>query len=56
MEMINNKNINKESLYITLSHAHPGVVTAGYNTARGSALVCLCEDGEKKSLDEESAL
>lgn len=51
MKMINNKNINKESLYITLSHAHPGVVTAGYNTARGSA-----EDGEKKSLDEESAL
>lgn len=30
-----NTNINKEALYIIKSQAHPGVVTAGSNTAGG---------------------
>lgn len=44
MKNINNKNINKESLYITMSYARPGIVTAVYNAAGGSAFVCLCEE------------
>lgn len=39
----------KYSLYITKSYAHPDVVTAVYNAARGSAFLCLCEGrGEKQ--------
>lgn len=56
MKNIHNTNIHKESPYITKSDAHPGVVTAVYNAARGSASLCLCEEGEKNSQDEESAL
>lgn len=55
MKSINNQNIKKESLYITMSYAHSGVVTAVYNTAHGSNFICLCEDKEN-SLDEKTAL
>lgn len=41
MKKLHNKNIRKESLYITKSYTHPDVVTAVYNAARGSAFLCL---------------